>query len=96
MNSSELIHYKEAVSFVLEPDAPLCLHLENASVASEETVSRVDLHYAARSFTFDNIVKEIPLVLNHGYVLKFRHIVVIAVVVKELLFILIRYFIVLI
>jgi hypothetical protein len=84
MNCFELIHNKELVSSILESNAPLCLYLKNALMVPECTVSRVDLHDFARSLNPDHIVNKVPLVLDHGNVLKYRNIVVSAVVVKEL------------
>jgi hypothetical protein len=76
VNCSELIHDKEVIIFVLEPDAPLSLDLKYAIVAPEITLSRVDLHDAAGSLALDHVVEEVPFVLNHGNVLELRQIVV--------------------
>ena len=64
----KLIDYEKVVSLEFEPQTPLCLELEYWIVASQETVSGVNLHDAALPRDLHHVVEEVPLVLDHRHV----------------------------
>ena len=48
-------------------------------------IPRVDLHKSAISLGLDHVVEEVPLVLDHGHILKLGDIIVIAVAIEVLI-----------